>query len=213
MALTLLHLAAMNNEVDGIIELVKNNVGDIKKPNALGQLPIYLSLLRPPLAETALIKQKEELFRVLWGAAPESLFHQDYEGNTVFHLLASQGYNELLTEVLNTAPQGALIPNHHGEYPIHSAIINNNLSIDAVQTLLKIREVADLKNAEKCLPIHYAALYGDQEIMKACCAVTLDLDVRNIDGKNAYTLAQEVDNQEAMLVLRNHGVSPPTFQF
>ena len=57
-----------------------------------------------------------------------------------------------------------LQPDERGWYAIHDAIRENN--IEAVQRIIKVKETLEQKNDIGRLPIHFAAYYGHESIIK-----------------------------------------------
>lgn len=132
---------------------------------------------------------------------------KDDAGNSLAHMVAASGYDKVLDDILKLKPDAALQFNDAHRYPIHVAILNNNL--DCVKILLSIPSVVTLEDAEKRAAIHYAALYGNENIMELCCKKTPHLEVGDTEGKTPIILAMEADNEEAKGVLERHGVHLP----
>lgn len=206
---TPLHIAAQEGDLTKVKQLLAQNA-DIHALNETRQIPLSVAMIISPACADEVRSQKIAIFRLLWKRDPQTLCHQDHVGETVFHLLASQGHHELLKEVLDECPEGAKIPNHYTQYPIHQAILNGRSK--CVDYLLEIPEVAALADSSMRLPLHYAASVGIGclEIMKACCKATqaanVSLNVEDIDAKTAYDIAEEVKNTDAMDVLREYGI-------
>lgn len=132
------------------------------------------------------------------------LYLKDEEGNNLCHLLASSGYDKALQDVIEYDPNLVFQANHMGRYPIHTAILNNQLS--CAQCLLSIPLVSTLEDVNYRSSIHYAALYGTEEMMELCCKHALDLEMMDTSGKTAIQLAIEADNNDAKTVLERHGI-------
>ncbi len=132
---------------------------------------------------------------------------KDDEGNTLIHTIVSSGYDKVLSDILKLNSAGALQSNHAGLYPIHTAILNNRLI--CAQILFTIPSVSSLKDVEKRSPIHYAALYGNELMVKLCCESTSNLDACDTDGKTALVLAIETNNEKAKAMLEQHGAHLP----
>lgn len=171
--------------------------------NHQAQPPIFSALFVPMSHADDLKAKKVRIFKALMATAPETITHHDKSGNTVFHLMVVNGFFELLTSMLHENTEGAFYRNHHSHYPIHSAILNNQ--IVAAKYLLAIPHVAALADAQHQVALHYAARYGSKEMMEICCAATTDLNCRDGSGKTALMLATEAQNVEAIQVLIKNG--------
>ena len=197
-----LHLAAQCGHEHTVQALIAQGAS-LTKTNQRAELSIHVTLFLTLSATAQLKAIKESIFRTLWQQAPETLMCQDYTGDTVFHHLASGGYDQLLSDVLDSNPDGAFCFNNHSHYPIHTAILNNQLQ--TAERLLLIPTVATLTDAKHRAAIHYAPRYGQQDMMELCLSATDDINLRDTEGKTALTLAHEMNNLEAIEVLMNHG--------
>ncbi len=201
--MTPLHLAAQLGHVHSVEALLSKGA-DSTQTNKFLELAAHVALTQPSSAQ--LKANKEIIFKKLWAINPKIITHQDYEGNTVLHNMAAHGYDELLNDVLTVHSTGALHFNHHGLYPIHTAILNNQLK--CAEYLLSNPGVATLKDAEYRAPIHYAGLHGNTAMIELCLKHTPNdvVNSRDTDGKTAYMLATEVENHEAEEVFTAHGI-------
>lgn len=202
--MTPLHLAAQLGHVHTTEALLAKGA-DCSKKNILGELPLHVALALPLGHTNSFKANKETIFRTLWQNNPDTLTDTDLTGNTALHVMACHGYNQLLQDVLESYPEGASKFNHYGQSPIHTAILNHQ--IDAAKHLLSIPGVSTLADAEYRVPLHYAARYGNKEMMELCCGVTDDLNKPDTEGKTALMLAIEAENHEAQQVLAAHGIS------
>jgi uncharacterized protein len=200
---TLLHHAAQKGERHLVETLLKKHPADAKALDSFKRLPLFVSLLIPPQHEKSLEMEKKAIFKMLWKHAPDTLCHQDYTGETVFHLLTHRGYEDLLTEILNAEQQGAFIANHNGLYPIHTAILSDQLP--CVEVLCELPKVMEQTDNEGRTPLHYAAHSGSPKIVELCCEKAHNLNVCDTEQKTPYMLAKEANNTAAMKILSRHG--------
>ena len=201
--MTPLHLAGQLGHVYTVDVLLAKGADPTKK-NAREEIPLHVALAIPFSCTDQFKANKETIFRKLWQSNPITLAYKDREGNTVIHRMASHGYDQLISDVLDAYTEGALQFNNYGHYPIHSAILNNQ--INCAKRLLSIPTVATLADTEKRVAIHYAALYGNQEMMELCYEVTDNLNIGDTAGKTALMLANEAGNHLAEEVLAVHGI-------
>lgn len=203
-----LYIAALEGNLEKVKTILEKNANDICVENSKKQLPIFAALIITPECSNDIKKQKIEIFKLLWKKDPKTLYHKDYLGETIFHLLASQGNHELLKEVLDACPEGAKIENNYTQYPIHQAILNSRL--ECVKILLNIQGVVSLIDSKQRLPLHYA-VSGSRDMIEACCNAMenekISFDATDIDGKTAYQIAEERNNTDAIDVLKKHNIS------
>ena len=202
--MTPLHLAGLSGHLH-TVEALLSSGADPEKLNKRRQMPIYTTLTLAMSYTAELKNNKEAIFRRLFAANPETVAHKDALGDTVFHAMASHGYTQLLTDLISTDTRGAFYHNNAIQYPIHTAILNNNA--DIVKLLLTIDQVATLHDSQNRVAIHYAAMYGSKEIIQLCCDATHDLVIHDTEGKTPLMLAMEAENHEAIEVLTERGAS------
>lgn len=204
--MTPLHLACISGHVNTTKALLAQGANPLHE-NGRGQLPIQSVLLRPIMSDEFLIKQKEATFKVLFEYNQDSIAHKDNEGNTAVHGLAAGGFDALLNEVLHHNQTCAFYHNNHMRYPIHSAILNNNLG--AATLLFSIDKVNTLKDAQMRTALHYAARYSAQDMLAICCLAASDINQTDTEGKTALELAREAGIEENVQFLVAHGATEP----
>jgi ankyrin repeat protein len=208
--MTPLHLAALEGNAH-TIEVLLNKGANPLKANSSDQLPIYSALVVPMLYEEDLIKKKERVFRILKIQAPETIMHTDKSGDTVFQLMAVNGFTILMAEVLKEDTQLAFYKNNFTHYPIHTAILNQQ--IDICRLLLVIPKVASLADVDKRVALHYAARYGTKDMVELCCKASTDLNIRDSYNKTPLILAAEAQNMNGIHVLIDHGADAALTDF
>ena len=174
-----------------------------KKTNAQKQYPVNSALFVPMLYEDGLIERKEIIFKDLFASAPDVVNHHDKDGNTVMHQMAAHEFGALMSWLLGSNPELAFLKNNASLYPVHTAILNQQIA--ALNLLLDIDAVAALGDAEKRVPLHYAARYGTADIVERCCLATDDINIRDNADKTPLLWAAEAGNQDALDVLMYQG--------
>lgn len=200
--MTPLHFSAAQGYVHTTQVLLAHGANPHQSNNE-SQRPIHSALFVPLFHDDALISNKETIFRMLIAAAPDAIKHQDNSGDTVFQLMAAHGFFALMAEMLSKDTTGALIGNHRSQYPIHTAILNNQLA--SADVLLKIEGVATLTDSKQRTALHYAARYGTSDMVQHCCEATRDLNLRDTRHNTPLLLAAEAGNIAAVQTLVHRG--------
>ena len=200
--MTPLHLSAIEGHVHTVNALLAKGANPLIA-NPASQLPIHSALFMPALHDETSLKNKEAIFRTLHEHAPDSLLHTDSNGDSVFHLMVIYGFTALLKEFLDKNHAGAFIKNHHSLYPIHTAILNNR--VDSVTFLQTIDKVPDLTDANGQAALHYAALYGNEELIRQCITAQKDINIRDKSDKTPLMLATEIQNLQNLQILIRQG--------
>ncbi len=200
--MTNLHHAAMQGDLSRVELLIKQGV-PCNRLNDNSQPPIFCSLFLPINQSNALIQNKVNIFRLLKTADSTPLNHQDLRGDSILHLMAMNGFVDLMREQIQEDTQLAFRCNHHDHYPIHTAILNNQL--EASRLLLGIDGVAYLKDSQGRTPLHYAAQYGTKKMVELCSKATPNIDVRDESYQTPLLSAAERGNLEAVQCLIQNG--------
>lgn len=190
-----LHIAAINGHVHAVNALLAKNANPLAM-NIREQLPIHCALFCPIATTPQQLHNKEMIFSILLNLVPETMFYPDKQGNTIFHYMAMFGFSSLLKSCADQYAEGLFIWNKLRRYPIHEGIVNNQL--ECVQIMLDIPGVNNLSASSKRKPLHYAAMYGNQEVIDICCNRYADLDILTGDGVSALMLAVRANNLEAI---------------
>lgn len=200
--MTPLHMAALEgyyHTVKALCDLEANP----KAENKNKQLPIFSALMLPIDGDEALKARKSRIFKYLKSKAPETLEHQDNSGNTVLHLIATYGYESLIEEVLRSVPKLFRIQNNHSRYPIHTAILDNQ--IECVRAFLSVPNIEQLTDSSGETALHYAAKYGSKEMIALCITAFKKIDIPDDIGKTPLMAAAESGNVKAMEALITAG--------
>ena len=188
-----IHRAALNGDKQTVERLCEISENVAEQLNRQLEYPIFSALSLPSKDRTTLKIDKIAIFRYLAqkkAADPSYLLHQNTEGETVFHIIARNGFNELIYEVMQQAPSIEFIPRQDGNYPIHVAVLNGQL--DVVQKLLSRPGVAEQKDANDNLPLHLAAAFGTRDMTQACLdAYPQGINQSNIHSQTPLDLAKQ----------------------
>lgn len=203
--MTPLHKAAIQGYLFTVQALLTKGA-NAHKTNAQKQLPIHSALFVPIFCEEEILQNKEKIVRELLPFTPEVLTMQDTDGNTIVHLLATNRFDSIITQLIDMNPQLAFIKNNASLYPIHTAILNQQFN--AIDFLLSIKNVATLTDSQQCLPLHYAARYGTAEMVRSCCLATENIDSRDGQGRTPLLCAAYAGNEETLAALIKNGADP-----
>ena len=198
-----LHLAASSEHLHTIEALLKLGANPTLTDRD-GQQPMFTALFLPMRYDEDLLQKKEILFRVFCSETSRGLVHQDNNGDTVFHLMAQHGLKKLLQDSLQQESIGLFLCNHRIHYPIHTAVLNNQ--IEVIDLLLKTPNVALLADSKGQVALHYAARYGANDTVQLCCEANPELiNMPDNESKTPLMLAVEARNIEVLQTLINHG--------
>lgn len=200
--MTPLHMAA----TDGYYHTVKAlcDLGaNPKAENKNKQLPIFSALMLPIDGDEDLKERKLKIFKYLKTKAPETLKHQDKSGNTVLHLIATYGYSSLIEDVLYSVPELFAVKNNHNRYPIHTAILDNQ--IECVRPFISMPNIEQLSDASGETALHYAARFSSKEMIALCSTAFETIDIPDDTGKTPLMAAAQTGNIETMKALLAEG--------
>lgn len=165
---------------------------------------LHETLMLPCLYAPILKQKKEQIVEFLVARWPELLSVVQQDGSTVFHTMAENNFDALLSRYAASHEQLATTMNHQGHYPVDCAILNGGYESAAV--LLAMKGGARQPDTRGRFPIHYAAQYGDERMMRLCLSVDRSsLNVRDNEGKTPLQLADDADNLDAARLLRAIG--------
>ncbi|MDF1684334.1 MAG: ankyrin repeat domain-containing protein [Legionellaceae bacterium] len=188
--MTLLHFAAMRGDKEKVQALLAKGAN----PNVLnkaGEPPLFNVLRLSMMAGPEVIPGREEIFNLLWDVtAPEIRTGQDKQGVTVLHLMAANGFDGLMREVLGKEPKLASKHKLHNarEYPIQTAIINGD--VEAAKVLFDLDPATSTyMNVTGQTPLHLAAQSSNKAMIDLCCEkYTGNIDKPDRDGRTPLGL-------------------------
>jgi uncharacterized protein len=212
MTTTALHRAAGEGDLDKVTRLLQSGID----PNVCDpiQQPALFKILRSSWSgNDAEHMARIATFRVLWDVTdPEIRSGQDQEGNTVLHLMAQHGFDELIGETLSHVP--TLVQKRTyvtSESPIHTVILNSCLDSEKAFLMgehffacdVNVANDKDLKDQNI---LHYAARYGSLKILELCYhAYDGDIDATDQAGMTPLAIAKNENNLEAYSYLMSQG--------
>jgi ankyrin repeat protein len=198
-----LYIAAQMGHYHTVLALLAKGANP-HQLNKQMQLPLGAALMLPIIANPRLKANKIKIAeRLLEETSNDELKHRDISGNTICHLMAVYGFSQLLEKLLQSHSKLALIHNNNASTPLHAAILNQQSQ--CVRVLLQVEGASTGLDAKKRMAIHYAALYGNEQIIELCCAQCPDLNALDTDGKTPLILAIEAKNTTAVKLLLLHG--------
>jgi ankyrin repeat protein len=199
-----LHLAAVNGHVNTVKALLSKGALATCM-NRQEEYPIYVCLRLPFVKDRpALRAKKEEIFRLLNATAPGLLEHRDYAGETVFHLIAAHNFKALLEDAMNQAPGGLLIKTNWGNYPVHTALLNQ--ATEVMDLLLQKPEMNQVTDSTGWNALHYAANNSNFTYLEHSCHISPEsINQQDKEGNTPLKLAIEAKNQAAIDTLLQAG--------
>lgn len=204
--MTPLHIAATSGHFQ-TVEILLEKGADPLALNRQQEPPVFRALFLPILHREDSIKQKKLIFNLLAIKAPDTINKITSDGDNILHLIAiHQVFANLMNLVIHKNPELPFKFNHHGLYPIHMAILNH--SSEAVETLMQIPGMSEVKAPEGRYPLHFAARNKNPFMIKACLKANPNLiDTLDRTGKTSLLLAAEVGNLAGVAALIESGAN------
>ena len=152
-------------------------------------------------------------FKEAWDrTSPAMREGQNDEGDTVLQFMAVHGFDGLIQDVLQQAPHLAeKATKARGEYPIHTAILNERAgSGEALAVVNKLFECDpkswEYKTLNGRTALHYAARYGSRDMVECCYQKSQGgIDEEDRDGMTALAWAIDAGNEAARTYLIEQG--------
>ena len=196
--LTLLQLAAARGNLHttkALLVLGANPEEHITK----GQSILFCALMLPIDHDEYMRKNKQSIYHLLRPYSPNILTERNESGDNLLHSMAVYGYTNLVQEILANVPALASIPNNSTHYPIHAAILN--AQHDCAKYLISVEKVGQLVDVKGRNALHYAAKYGDQDMVQICVKSTIGINSVDKRLQTPLILATRANNTEAMKTL------------
>lgn len=194
---TSLHQAAMEGWLNTAKVLLSlgANTSAVNKQN---QNPLFCTLIMPMDYSEEYKANKIALFELLKTEGNQSLSHQDQAGDTVLHQMAKHDFGQLMSDLLRSKPQLARIRNNAGHYPIHTAVLNEQ--IENARLLLNVKNTENLADSHGRVALHYAARVGNIEMIKLCCTKN-SINVIDKERKTPLMLAAQLGDLDTVKAL------------
>ena len=197
--------AVDSGQIDRVRELVASEPGLVNAKNDSGFSAVLYSTYRGRNEIAKLLIDKGATLNVFEAAATgsqdklEQLLQKDpslrnawsYDGWTPLHLAVFFGRINIAHFLLSKGVD-INVPSRTNEHvtPLHSALANpNNAAI--AQVLIERGADVNVIQGLGYTPLHYAATYGAEGIVRALLQRSADVTVKNNEGKTAYDIARE----------------------
>ena len=200
---TLLHLAAARGHLH-TTEVLLSCGANPEEKNANGDSCIFAALMLPIDHSQAMKENKQSIYLLLSGYLKNLVKERTQSGETVLHLMAVYGFHQLIKSVLKSENSLVFISNHASHYPIHSAILN--AQHDAVKMLIAVDGSETLCDIKGRNALHYAALYGDVDMMNICLHSAISKASVDKQQQTALMMACMAPNLDAAQILVDSGV-------
>lgn len=193
--ITPLHVATYMGHihtVECLLKLKANpELSDHDKMTAL-----QTALVIAPGFDSQLKERRKKIFELLFPLTKGAVELEDLSGNTLLHLSVENGFNEITTLLVENYPLLVGQANHHGLFPIHTALLNNQLT--AARILIPIDDVVLQQDEKQRNALHYAAIDNLYELIDDIAKYLPNLNLVDERGKTALLLAVEFYHPESV---------------
>lgn len=208
----LLYAASKGNLLEA--ERLLSNTIDVTQADKQKRIALHYALVLPVVFDDLTRENKLKIAKLLIKKAPETLGLTDASGDTAMHLLASNGWHDLLVALLQENPQYSLhlfTVNNRGELPIHTAIANQRNNI--VEQLLQYDSMETIIDGENNTLLHHAAMANNIEALQALLdRKVIDITATNSNGQTALDIA-EMNHFDALIPLLDPSPSSSQRQY
>jgi ankyrin repeat protein len=203
-AMTPLHFAASSGCFH-TVEILLEKGGDPLMLNLQEEPALFRALFLPLIYRADCVEQKKLIFKLLTIISPETVTFKAVDGDNIVHrLVVHRVFFDLMDYIVNTHPGLVFEQNNYGLYPIHMAILNH--ALEAVEYLMGISGMTELKDTEERTPLHFAARSNQAIMIEVCFNANPRLiNVQDSLGKTPLLLAAELNNIEAVTTLLRLG--------
>ncbi len=192
---TPLHAAAATGRVEAAEFLIAHGV-DVNTANRHNRAtPLLVAVARNDSAIVAVLLHD--------GAYPSAAFES---GITGLHIASSECAVSIVRMLLD-AGAGASVAAHDGTTPLHnvSRAVENVNDTTVARLLLARGAVLDAKDGRGWTPLHIAARWGNQRMVRWLIASGVGVDVPDSSGRTPLMLAAEWGNVQTLRQLLDHG--------
>lgn len=186
----LLYAASEGNLLEA--ERLLSNTIDVTHADNQKRIALHYALVLPVVFDDLTRANKLKIAKILIKKAPETLGLADVSGDTAMHLLAANGWDDLLATLLQEDPQYSLhlfTANNRGELPIHTAIANQRNNI--VEQLLQYEPMETIIDGESNTLLHHAAMANNIEALQSLLdGEVIDVMATNSNRQTALDIAK-----------------------
>lgn len=205
---TPLHLAASGGHLLAVEQLIRKGARLDVLDNQ-DNTPAMRCLM---LSGASSREKRQQLFERLKDTR-DLFVHHNRSGNTIFHLAAQFGFQQLLRELIAVRPEGLLEQNSDHLYPIQLAIRQVGNSKETVELFLSYPEaMRALSTDTQEVALHDAARYINEDatlaegFVAACILADIPLNLKNSRGQTPLALAAKAMNKNMIMALLTHGI-------
>ena len=201
--ITLLHLAAARGNLHTIETLLSLGANPLEKSTSAEPL-LFTTLMLPLDHNKQMIKKKQAIYGLLSTLANSLWQEKNESGDTVLHIMSVYGYKTLIKETLDHSIELASVANNTMRYPIHSAVLNGQW--ECVKVLAVVPGVDILIDAKGRNALHYAAKYGDVNMISSCLHAAISKNAVDKRQQSPLIIAVIAQNPNAVKALIDSGV-------
>lgn len=190
---TPIHTAALHGFVE-IVQLLIDSGADLKRPNNFGWTPLHLCYDHPETAQL-LLKSGADLNSVT------------QDGSTPLYLAAYNDCPEVVKVLLAFDPVMENTLNEDLEEGNNSALIAaiSGGSAEVTRLLLEAGANIDPENSHKIIPLHYAVIRNDCEILRVLMEYNPKVDTVDDDGDTPLNCISSISSVTIAKILVNGG--------
>lgn len=176
-----------------------------EEKSSKGEPLLFTTLMLPIAHDGKMMLHKQSIYTLLSSISKKLLQERNELGDTILHLMALYGYDKLIVQALKTdLKKLAYTANNLIHYPIHSAILNDQTH--CVKHLIALDGVEQLIDAHGRNALHYAAKYGNANMVKICLNSSISKESVNNQNQTPLILATIANNTQAVEELLAFGV-------
>lgn len=201
-SMTPFHLAVLNRRY-GIALYLLEKGADFEKKTPDGRSPLHI-MAESPFVSPELVKKMKE-----HGADLNII---DFVRYTPLHICAQKN-NIRMAEVLLELGADPCLTAIDGNMPIHLYVQDAFESMDAEMIKLLVKYGSDINEpgANGDFPVHIASRWNKPVSFKVLIEMGADSKIKDRQGRDAFDIAKEYNNQEILEIIGNNKVLPGIF--
>lgn len=199
-----LHFSALFGHVKSSQILLEHGA-DVTLQSKLKQNPLHLSLTIPSFSPETIKAKKHFIFNEIRNSNLKInlLDSTDISGTTIAHLASQNGFTEIIKLLLEENQALFEKTDNFQKTALHLALINK--SYQSVKILASIDSLLLLSDSDGMLPMHYAAQYGNLEMLQLC--MIKNVDERDHYSRTALHFAAQAGHKEQVEYLVSKGAN------